>query len=543
MLCSTLDEQEKEACSALVERLGLTNARAHSTQTHRLGWRTVHRRPSLATWALALDGRIALAPSKLEWTRVIVLDLDAGHDATPRDLAHATPVALANAPADDMDQWAAAARRHGTRAARMRAFCAGAVRLTLERLRAVVPGISAFATSSPNGAKIVIPLDEPADCAELHAIGQALVAQLGRDLGPIEVFPTPDGRLCRAPLTGRTRLLAADGETLLHRFRSEDREALLDTALTRLDDLRRTPEKALNQPESFISHRTARFHGAGPNTPGKLRGEAYVEALCRAHEGGIDEGESWSVARRWSFALVVGLGLSVDDAVAVFAALLARGNHRARHCQTRSGRQRLAGTFRSCARRHRRAVERGDVTPRLRHPRFLAIVAELRGRDVEIPAARTHARVTFATVDDADPVRARLAASRAGRAERAALAARARHHGQEASSCPKPVDFYAMPATPIRTEPRSRESMVCSGTAFSPPTTPATLPSTFAAVSRSTAHSWRSAPPDSTPLSLAPSTPDLSLPAESRQSPSACNRSSPSALSSPAASLPSTEAA
>jgi hypothetical protein len=480
---------------------------------------------------MALDGRIALAPSKLEWTRVIVLDLDLGHDATPRDLALATPAALAHAPTDDMDQWAAAARRHGTRAARMRAFCAGAVRLTLERLRAILPSINALATSSPNGAKIVLLLDEPGDCAELHAIGQALVARLGRDLGPIEVFPTPDGRLCRAPLTGRTRLLSPDGETLLSRFRSEDRQALLDAPPTALADLRtllKTAQVAGTTQLTHCSDGTARFQQNGTDAAGKLRGEAFVDAVCSAHADGIDEGESWSVVRRWSFALVVGLGLSVDDALAVFTALLARGNHRARHTQTRAGRQRLASTFRACARRHTGAVGRGDVTPRLRHPRFLAIVAELRGADVEIPAARTRARVAFAQVDDADPVRARIAASRARRAEHAARAAKARHHVPEAP-CPKAADFYAAPVTPIRPAPRSCDSSTSKEAAFSALPTPATSPSICARACRSTKPSWHSATRASTPPSPAPSTYDPTSLSESTHSPSAFSRSSPPA--------------
>lgn len=544
MLCMPLDEQKNEACSALVERLGLANARAHSTQTHRLGWRTVHRRPSLATWQLALDGHIALAPANLEWTSVIVLDLDDGHDATPRDLAQATPAALANAPTDDMDQWADAARRYGTRAARMRAYCAGAVRLTLERLRAVLPTISALATSSPRGAKIVIPLDEPADCAELHTIGQALVAKLGRDLGPIEVFPAPDGRMCRAPLTGRARLLAPDGETLLHRRRGEDRQALLKLPPSPLAELRALAKSAQPAETAQLTQRsdgtarshgddqatgTARFQLAGDDDArGKLRGETFIEAVCAAYDHGIGEGESWSVVRRWSFALVVGLGLSVDDAVATFRALVGRDNHSAKHCRTRSGRQRLLGTFRSCARRHGRAVERGEVTPRLRHPRLLAIIAELRGRAVEVPAARTRARVSFAAVGDADPVRARLAASRARRAEHAARAAKARHHVREAL-CPKVDDFYAAPVTPIRTAARSCDSPTSKEAAFSAHPKPATLPSTCAKASRSTKPSWHSATRVSTPPSLAPNAHAPSSPSRSTPPPNDCTPCSPHA--------------
>lgn len=475
MLCMPLDEQESRAASDLVRALGLDNARAYAAHSHCHGWRHHHRRPRADTWALALAGRIGIAPAKLEWANVIVLDLDLGHGLTARDLAAATPAALESAPTDrGMDHWLRATRNSRSRAARMRAYCAGTVRLLLERLRTIAPSICALAESSPGGAHIVIPVDEPTPCAELHAIGRSLVAQLGSDVGPIEVFPTPDGRMCRAPLTGRARLLGPDGETPLHARRADDRQTLLEGSRTPIATLPRIDGK--NPVKTLGAHQnegTPGFH----QPRGKLQGGAYVEAVAKAYDEGIGEGQSWSAARRWSFALVVGLGLSVDDAVLTFRALLERDNHRAKHCRSKAGRQRLLSTFRSCARRHRRAVESGEVTPRLKHPRLLAIFGALGGRRVEVPAARTHASVTFAKTDDADPVRARIAASRARRSEQAARAARARHHAEEAP-CPSSDDLFVNRTALIHCEPPSLASPTLSGTESSPPPTSSSPPTT-----------------------------------------------------------------
>lgn len=476
MLCMPLDEANTNGATDVMRALGLHGARAYGVQTRR-GWCHHHCRPGRTTCRLAYDGHFGLAPVKLEEVAVIVLDLDLAHDVGPRELAAVRCAAADSIPADQgLDDWLRANRRACSKAARVRALCAPTVRLALERLRAL--GVEAVAESSPRGAHIVIRVDQLAECAELHALGRALVARLGDDLGPIEVFPTRDGRMCRAPLTGRARLLGPDGETLLHRLRADDRRTLLASILTPLVDLRAVciskfynilepKDNSAMEPRSSIAKRFSKSTA----TDGHLKGEAYIEAVASAYDVGIGEGESWSVARRWSFALVVGLGLSVAAAVTAFTALLARDNHRARHCATRGGRQRLLNTFRSCARRHHRAVVSGDVTPRLRHPRILAIVAELCGKAVEVPAARTRARVTFASINDADPVRARIAASRARRADQAAHAARARHDAQEAPACPKHDDLFVNRSDRTLRTQLSLESSSSSPTAFSPPPT------------------------------------------------------------------------
>jgi hypothetical protein len=341
------------------------------------------KRPSPVAWQSALAGRYALATAGHATTRVTILDFDVGHGVDSRRLPP-VPVPTRGL---GLDAYVSATRRGDSKAARMRAHVAQRVRPGLERLRAA--GVPFLVQSTPRGCHAIVLLPRAMTVLAAREIGLRMRALLCKALCPeTEVFPTPDGRMCALAGPGR-RLLADDAQRLAHRWRRDDIRALL--ALAPLEDANIPAAEAnLLAGSPCDVERTC-------DAPGQLRGRAFADELVLHYEAGIPAGASWDAARRWSFALVVGLGLSVADAEIAWSRLLVREGHGARHCRGESGRRELLRTFRACVKRHSRAVANGDLQPgRMRDARMHRIVDNLLGRPSERERRRgraEHARL------------------------------------------------------------------------------------------------------------------------------------------------------
>jgi hypothetical protein len=367
-------------------------------------------RPSGRQWRESIAGKHGLAIGGLETTRCIVLDLDAAHGVDARQLA-AVPVALD----PDLDRYMAAAKRIDTKAARMRHYVGRQIAEPIARLRAAYPDLSFLVQGTPHGAHVIIRTPERA--VELqHQTGLVLAASMMASFD-VESFPKVEdagGRMCRSPGTGRVRLLDASLAGFANAKRPADVRDLLalpeaDSGL--LDGLARLAPAAVPTEPTAKPHSryVPRLHA-----PGKLKGRAYTDTLIASYQTGIDRGTSYSLARRWAFALMVGCGLTVAQSVEAFRRLIERDNHRSASCGSARGRKRLLGKFVGNAERYERAIanqEPGLKVGKMRNARVLEIVRQLR---TDKPM-------------QTDLVRERIQNMKRVKSERAAKAVRARY--------------------------------------------------------------------------------------------------------------------
>jgi hypothetical protein len=384
----------------------------------------------------------------------------------------------------------------------MRHFVAPHAQRVLQQLRERMPGLPAIVTSTERGAHVTIVLDDDEDPAAIAEVGRAMLRVL--DESGCEVWPTSAGRMCRSPGTGRSRVLADDCATIRNRWRRDDVRDLLAVPAVSLNALRAAFLKVPISGSAKNRTSEAPKKRAQPkgDPEGQLRGRAYTDELVRHHTDGIGRGESWDATRRWAFALEVGLGLSADRAEHAFRQLIRSPKNQATHCLTEGGRRQLMQVYRSCARHQRNGIAAGRTKAgKMSDPRVLAIVAELLGerapKGKRALGCGSGVRITRATLDDADPVRARLARARHERSERARLAAQARHHGHEEPPCPN-FDDYDVTREKLRQRltntPRVVSSFASASASSTKKSAPASLPAS-ARVSASTRHSPE---PDST---------------------------------------------
>jgi hypothetical protein len=336
------------------------------------------------TWRGAIGGRYALSLSGIERTQHLIVDLDAHYvddedvDKLARALRRRAPPARRYRSLDDF----LGAHRRLDRAGARRTLIARELGDKVRALLEVIP--EAIVVSSPRGLHVVAVLDADEDVHEVYEIGVELVGAVIGEAANVEVFPRPEARGARSgrlPLTGPAgRILKDDLTSRQHARRALDRAELLAAKRLPLAELRKRADRCRG-----ANGRRAAATGAGcrPTVPrgeaidGKLRGHAYADRLVEL-AACIGRGESFEAARRWSFALVVGFGLPVDEATVAFRALVERPGHEARHCATNRGQRKLLGTFQSCAKRHQRGVERGDLRAGgLKDPRVRSIARDL----------------------------------------------------------------------------------------------------------------------------------------------------------------------
>lgn len=374
-----------ELAARYLDLLGQSSCRSFHIHT-RVGWRSGWgEAPSLIALANALGGRYALALNGLTTTRVVVLDLDVGHEV--HDARELQPAVAPWQP--EREPHEAFVRRTGRKdsiRARMRHHVADMIFVWLEQLRTA--RIPFCVVSTPRGAHVVIRLPEDLSIDRAHALGQAIRRKFDRrSTEPVEVFPALDGRMCRLPLTGTTRLVSAESgyERFAHGRRMQDILALFELAPLSAPMVRRllaraprSPGKSIAPPRTRSCNENSRPAGRGGRSDGQLFGRDFANEVVRTFLDGMGRGESYDVARRWSFALRVSCGLSSEESERVFATWLSHDDHRARHAMSTHGRRDLMATFRACVARHGHGIAQGTLHPgRLRDRRVLEIVAYL----------------------------------------------------------------------------------------------------------------------------------------------------------------------
>jgi len=349
----------------------------------RPGWETRHRALTLGELKGALFHGEKLDVRGVERVAYVAIDVDAHAAADGAQAPRSTVVALdAMLRGRGRGQAKAAARRRAVHAAAW-----PAVREILDR----VPG--SFAERTKRGFRAYLALGRAAPVAEARAIGLGMIAGVEAPAGVgLEVFPKIAGdglgSMCSLPLTGRGRLLRADGK-LQHRTRVEDLEILLQRVLdARGGDVHVAPAEApiVANVAAGVDSRSGQPAGEGPMA--KAWGADFAEKMRRIWFDGIDDDESFEAVRAIAFQeMAQAVPPSVTDAaVARWAEM---PEHRATHTATASGRRGLLRTLRACRRHYARGVASGRLEPgRMRAPALRARIYELASSpDVELREA------------------------------------------------------------------------------------------------------------------------------------------------------------
>ena len=400
---------------------------AHSVRSYRGQWSARRYSMSRATLAASLAGAIGVAAQKVEHTSWAAFDLDFRFGDEDEEKSALAKVKrrhrMRSEPTlrDGESAFDAAMDAQGREPS-----WAEARRIVLEReLREIVAELvrvvpELVRESSPRGIHLVLLLDRDYAAGELADLMQRMAEALGL-AREVECFPRAEAKsyaLCRFPLSGPGRLLAEDLVSLRNARRAQDVETLanaskvtLETLRARVEALEAVASRATGQ--VALPHEESTPHRRTGEAPEQLHGAEYIARALQLMSC-IGPGESWEAARRISFALVMA-GLSEPEAMRAWERLLERPGHEARHCATRSGRDALLRSARSCVRH----VMRGGLPARLREPRLRAAIDELLGVPVSDLVEKSAMVVSAAA--------ARSARARIGWEARRARAWAARH--------------------------------------------------------------------------------------------------------------------
>jgi hypothetical protein len=373
---------DSDLAQQYLDALGLTGCSSFHVQT-RGGWRPGWGDgPSLLTVAKALRGRYGLSLAGLQTARVVILDLDVGHDVQDSSsLPAAVPPWDPNR--ETFPEFLRHTGRKDSLRARMRRYVADRVFMWVEQLRTA--NIPLVAIGTPRGVHVVVRLPAALPVEEVHAFGRALRRKIDRHCcEPIEVFPTPAGRMCRLPITGSSRLLSVESgyENPAHAHRPQDIAAILALEPVSKAIVRRALRNAQLPNKEQVVHRSAdkkpRHCDAKERDAAQLFGREFGNFIVRTFSDGMRRGESWECVRRWSFALRVGCGLSSDTAERLFQIWIEHDAHRARHTGSQAGRTALMESFGACLAHCDAGIKAGRLKPgRQGDPRLHAIVAYL----------------------------------------------------------------------------------------------------------------------------------------------------------------------
>lgn len=358
------DEQRNQLARQYMVALGIPCECRYLAKRHTRQGPRYDMGERLDRWQLtrALAGGSELQLLGVESSRCLVIDLDYRHDAE-----RYKPVTTASPEAKRIPLQAE------VRAVR--------------KLRRAFPNVTWHAVSSKRGVHVVALLSESAAASELHALGQRILAAAGVT-GPVEVFPTADGRTCRLPLTGVSRLLNRSLTGPKHRKRNDDLKALLDGRRASLADFagaepkptakatrtsRRAPSpskrRASTQPLAVAPRELAQALRT------QLSGRAFAETMVTLATHGIPRGAHFDACRKLAFTLA-SLGLTEEAAERAFVGFVERKIHAARHCQTAAGQSVLLLKFRT----QWRHQQSSDNTPSANRRELRALPDMLTGR-------------------------------------------------------------------------------------------------------------------------------------------------------------------
>lgn len=151
---------------------------------------------------------------------------------------------------------------------------------------------------------------------------------------------------------------------------------------------------------------------------------ADYAAKCIALASCIGRGQSWRAAQRFAFLLRVAAGLSEDECLACWDALVARPGHEARSCRDARARQDLRREFRCELRYAQEGIDEGRLHPGLlSRPDLRALVDELRAEAGLSAMRRSTTAVARRDRTWAETIAARREAALRGVATRRARAA------------------------------------------------------------------------------------------------------------------------
>lgn len=325
-------------------------------------------RATLGGWGERRGGTFGLAVGGLRTIRHLVLDVDV-HDLDrrldERDL--------------DVDDWLDRRRRRREG----HEIISEAARPVVETLRRRFPALAPLVWRTRRGAHVLVLLEEVENVDRAHEAARALAEVVREELGEacpsIEAFPTADGRTCRLPCTGASRLLSDDLVTLAHSRRWQDLATLTDEApRVSLDALGLDLDDRASDQRAPRRQARPALRVVGP-PEGLLGGDDYADEVLRIVEEGIADDDSWNALRRIAFAARIGCGLSRELSLRAWDRLIESGEHGATHCQTESGVKELRYRFEKVIDYYEQGIDEGRLRPGLMRGAPRAAILELAG--------------------------------------------------------------------------------------------------------------------------------------------------------------------